>query len=416
LLDDKLRVHAVRRETDKGLPALSGIQRIRDELRNVRHVVRLVGLSGVGKTRLVQALFDERVGENNLDPSLAIYTNMADGPDPQPSGLAANLVAAGARAILVIDNCPPELHQRLSEVCRQSESRISVITVEYDIREDEPEGTEVFTLESSSPELIEKLIRRRIPNISQTDAHTIAEFSGGNARIAIALAATIGRNETVAGLTDDQLFQRLFLQRYAHDESLYRAAQACALVYSFQGEDLSESDGAELIRLGRLIVKTPQDLYQSVAELQRRDLVQQRSVWRAVLPHAIANRLAATALQNIPYSEIEKHLVTQPSERLMRSLSRRRGISMRARKQSRLSGSGLALAVCWRKWPSLMNLGAQCSRMLRQLHPRMPLLLLNEHSWRRREGNALRNVRNITIYFDPLRMIRDSSNAAWCCW
>ena len=31
----------------------------------------LVGLSGVGKTRLVQALFDERIGEASLDASLA---------------------------------------------------------------------------------------------------------------------------------------------------------------------------------------------------------------------------------------------------------------------------------------------------------------------------------------------------------
>jgi hypothetical protein len=111
-----------------------------------------------------------------------------------------------------------------------------VITVEYDIREDQPEGTEVFTLESSSPELIEKLLRKHFPNLSQIDAHTIAaaDICGGNARIALALAATVGRNESIAGLTDDQLFQRLFHQRHAHEASLLLAAQACALVYSFR--------------------------------------------------------------------------------------------------------------------------------------------------------------------------------------
>jgi hypothetical protein len=325
LLDDKLRVHPVRQESDQGLSALQGLQQIRDELRQARHVVRLVGLSGVGKTRLVQALFDARIGEASLDPALAIYTNMADGPDPQPTVLASNLAAAGTRAILIIDNCPPDLHHRLSEVCRQSESKLSVITVEYDIREDEPEGTEVFTLKSSSPELIEALVRRRFADLSQVDAHTIAEFSGGNARIALALAGTVERNETIAGLTDEQLFQRLFLQRHGHDESLYLIAQACALVYSFQGEDVSEGETAELVRLGRLIGKTPQEVYRGVAELQRRDLVQRRSVWRAVLPHAIANRLAATALQNLPYATIESELVVGSTERLMPSFSRRLG-------------------------------------------------------------------------------------------
>jgi hypothetical protein len=325
LFDDKLRIHPNRRDTGSGVSALEGIRQMRNQLREPRSVVRLVGLSGVGKTRLVQALFDERVGVENLNPSLAIYTNMADSPDPQPTEIASELVLARTPAILDVDNCPPELHQRLSEVCRQRRSKLSVITVEYDIREDDPEGTEVFTLETSSPELIEKLLRQRFPAISQIDARTIAGFSGGNARIAIALAATIESNGTVAGLTDDQLFQRLFVQRHAPDESLYLVAQACSLVYSFEGERVDVGDDAELTRLGAMIGKTAQEVYRHVAELRRRDLVQQRGVWRAVLPHAIANRLAAIALQNIPYVVIDEQLLGAPSGHLMKSFSRRLG-------------------------------------------------------------------------------------------
>ena len=322
LFDDKARLHP-RNATHQGLSALAGIQQLREELGQERRAVRLVGLSGVGKTRLVQALFDERVATDSLNPDLAIYTNMSDSPDPQPIAVASNLIAAGERAILVIDNCAADLHQRLSELCRDPKSRLSVLTIEYDIREDTPEGTEVFRLDSSSPELIERLLQQRFPALSQIDRHTIAGFSGGNARIAIALADTIEHNESVAGLTDDQVFQRLFVQRQAPDEALYLAAQACSLVYSFQGEDVSTSDPAELFHLGALIGKTPQEVYRSVAELRRRDLVQQRGPWRAVLPHAIANRLAAVALQNVAYAGIEEHLLA--TERLMKSFSRRLG-------------------------------------------------------------------------------------------
>ena len=283
LFDDKLRVHTTKRDTGSGESVIEGIRQMREQLLKPRSVIRLVGLSGVGKTRLVQALFDDRVGGQSLNPSLAIYTNMADDPDPQPIGLASDIAISGERAILIVDNCQQELHQRLSEVCRQEPSKLSVLTVEYDIREDEPEGTEVFTLEPSSPELIEELLRGRFRTISQIDAHTIADFSGGNARTALALAATTDRNGTVAGLSDEQLFQRLFVQRHAPDESLYLAAQACSLVYSFEGEDVSAGEQAELIRLGNMIGKNTQDVYRHIAELLRRDLVQQRGVWRAVL-------------------------------------------------------------------------------------------------------------------------------------
>jgi hypothetical protein len=82
LLDDTLRIQTGKKEAEGGFQAIEGIRHIRDRLREPGKIVRLVGLSGVGKTRLVQALFDHRIGEHHLEPSLAIYTNMADAPDP----------------------------------------------------------------------------------------------------------------------------------------------------------------------------------------------------------------------------------------------------------------------------------------------------------------------------------------------
>lgn len=325
LLDEAVRVRTDAETTESGLSSAAGIQRIRERLRRPGSIVRLVGLSGVGKTRFVQSLFDSRVGDSGLDPALAHYTDVADGPDPSPTTLVQNLIASRSRAIIVLDNCPPDLHRSLSEACRVPESTVSVITVEYDIREDQPEGTEVFELEASSEDLIEKLLKHRFPHLSWVDLHTIAQFSGGNARIAIALAETVGREETVAGISDDDLFRRLFEQRHAPNESLLVAAQGLSLVYSFQGEDVSGDHEAELSRLGAVVGKSAQDMFQGAAELRRRGLVQRRGVWRAVLPHAIANRLAARALQDIPVANIEKNLINDASERLLRSFSRRLG-------------------------------------------------------------------------------------------
>lgn len=322
LLDDKLRLHLGRRVDEPTTSVADAIDELRDELAKPRKIVRLVGLSGVGKTRLVQALFDARIGARPLPPSHAIYTNLSDNPDPQPIGLVSDLIANGTRAVLIVDNCPPDLHRRLSELCCGEASSVSILTVEYDVRDDQPEGTQVVTLDTSSPELIEKLVRRRYPHVSQVDARTIAEFSGGNARIAIALAETVERSESIMGLSNEELFQRLFLQRHGHDNALLHAAKACSLVYSFQGESLVGAD-AELPRLASLAGHTVQEIYRHVGELLRRDLAQQRGSWRAILPHAIANRLAASALDDIPYDLIEQQLINDGTERLARSFSRR---------------------------------------------------------------------------------------------
>lgn len=325
LIDQGVRI-CPRPATPEGdLPTAEGIAAMRGVLRAPRGIVRLVGLSGLGKTRLAQALFDERIGAGALDRSSVFYTNMTDAPDPQPGSLASDLVAVGTRAILVIDNCAPELHARLAEIARRATSRLSVLTIEYDIREDRPEGTDVYEVRAASIALIEGLVRNRYPGMSQVDAHTAAEFSGGNARIALGLAETVARGGSLQHLTDDQLFQRLFVQRQDRDRRLLYIAQACSLLYSFNGEDASEGDAGELARIGRMVGASVDEVHWATAELLRRNLAQRRGVWRAVLPHAIANRLASGALQDIPRTRVEAGLVTGAPERVQRSFSRRLG-------------------------------------------------------------------------------------------
>lgn len=318
LVDDKARLHSGITD-DKGVDLNTGISRIRDILRKPRGVVRLAGLSGVGKTRLVQALFDERIGTNSLDSSLVLYTDINDNPTPQPTGMVTNLAMAHIRAIIVVDNCQPELHRRLTEVCRSPDSTVSAITVEYDVQDDEPEGTEVFKLEPSSIPVVAQLLARRFPEMLRIDVDRIAEFSGGNARMALVLASTLERHESVAGLRDEELFKRLFHQRQVHDDGLLKAAQAFSLLYSFEGEALT-GDAAELPKIGALVGISGQEMFAKVAQLKQRDLVQRRSVWRAVLPHAIANRLAKMALEQVP---LETVLEQFTSERLLKSFTRR---------------------------------------------------------------------------------------------
>jgi hypothetical protein len=58
--------------------------------------------------------------------------------------MASDLLAQGIRAILIVDNCGQELHRQLSEVCKASESHLSLLTIEFYIQDDLPEKTDVF--------------------------------------------------------------------------------------------------------------------------------------------------------------------------------------------------------------------------------------------------------------------------------
>lgn len=322
LLDDGLRLHDGTKPRDKGMSAKDGLLKFRSALSTAGTSVRLAGLSGVGKTRLVQALFDERTGEQALNPSQAFYTDISNSPDPDPRTFAEQLISEKTRAILIVDNCPPDLHRRLTQISSVSHSTVSLLTVEYDVRDHLPEETSVFRLEPASEEIIEKLIRKRFSHISQVDTRTIAKFSGGNARVAITLANTVQQGETLSGFHDEELFERLFRQRHDSNESLLISAEVCSLVYSFEGTD-ANSEKSELKFLASLVGKSGSELYRDVRVLKDRDLIQSRDVWRAVLPHAIANRLAKRALESIPKDTLVQSFLNSGSERLIKSFTRR---------------------------------------------------------------------------------------------
>lgn len=323
LLDDGLRIRHTSDSSILEMTSLEGIERMRLLLSEPKATVRLIGLSGVGKTRFAQALF-EVIGNNPLDPSLAIYTDLSSSPNPDPVTLAQQINTIGFPAILVIDNCPPTLHKQLVGISTSPTSSMRLLTIEYDVRDDLPEETEVFLMEPSSDKLIQKMIENLFREIGFLNAKTIADFSGGNARIAIALARTVIKGEALSSLRDDDLFNRLFRQRdNQRDDMLIRVAEVCSLLYSFEGT--KTDDNSEISFLGKIIGADPKEIYRNVSELKRRNIIQSRGVWRAVLPHAIANRLAKKCLESIPLNSILNPFEQSGTKRLFISFSRRLG-------------------------------------------------------------------------------------------
>ena len=344
LPDEKARFSDSRDSERTFINLIQGIERVREVLRKgiervneedgkaVRDekAVRLVGLSGVGKTRFVQALFEADVGSDALDQELAVYADAGRTLNPAPAIVLDRLISSKKQAILIVDNCSPTLHRELAEQLGNAAggARVGLLTVEYDIRTDTPNETQVFRLANGSLDLVERIVVEQFPGMSRVDARTIAEFSDGNSRVAIALAGAVGQTGSLAGLSDEEVFDRLFWQRNEKNDALERAATACSLVYSFDGGDQGQ-ESEELKLLAGFARMDVQELYWHLADLKERGLIQERGRWRALLPQAIANRLAVRALKRIPNAHIEQKIDGLAPEigdwRMLRSFSRRLG-------------------------------------------------------------------------------------------
>lgn len=306
------------------LGILQGIDGIRELIRSSGKAVRIVGLSGVGKSRIVQALFEETVGDEPLDRHRAIYADLGEAPNPPVRTVLEHLTAEGHPAIMVLDNCSSDAHNQIASQVTHSPN-LHLVTVEYDIREDKPEETRVVRVDAEGPEIAEILIERRYPELGQVNAQRIAELSGGNARLALALAGVASEaKESLSDFSDEQLFDRLFYQRGERDSDLVMSAEILALVYSFSVS--ADEDGVdELATLAGLLGLDRLLLYRKAQTLVNRHLAQKRGNWRAVLPHALSNRLAKRALENIPVDDILNTFQGLPNPRLLKSFGKRLG-------------------------------------------------------------------------------------------
>lgn len=305
-----------------GMTDIQAIDAIRRDLA-AGGTVRLIGLSGVGKTRLAQALFDPRIQTDTpaLSRDWAIYTDISNSPDPSPEAMIDALAGSGAPSILIVDNCGQKSHSALVERKAKNVKTIGLLTIEYDIQDDLPEDTVFYRLEGASDETMSVLLRARYRHLSLNDVHTVIAASDGNSRLAFALASTSKYTDDLSSLKDTELFRRLFEQSQGAGDEVLRCAKAASLIYSFDGEDVSPT--SEMAILAAFAGTSIVDFRRNMVDLKRRGLLQERGKWRALLPHAVSNRLAAQALEEQLASEIEERLFTNAPERVRSSFAHR---------------------------------------------------------------------------------------------
>lgn len=306
------------------------IKKIRELLLKPCSSLRLVGLSGVGKTRFTEALF-QKLNEDDqpLDSQRVIYGDYGNSEThsslkPLPIEMVEKLKNTNEPCILILDNCSHKAHADITKQISNGEHKLSFLSIEYDIREDDiPENTFVINLKPPSKNVLRDFLKDRFPNLQEAVIDKIYTLTEGNFRLAQAISSNHHPINSILELRDEEIFRRLFWQRGAEDKRFYEAAKALSLAYSFSTE--TENEKSELEILSQVYSNFHKDdLFKYSSELKSKNLVQERGSWRAILPHIIANWLAKQALKEIPLRKIEEiFLNTENPIRLKLSFARR---------------------------------------------------------------------------------------------
>jgi len=184
------------------------IQEIRDKLRNPQgecKVMRITGLSGLGKTRLVHEIL-------NADDlrSRVIY---AQSDVFGYSGLHSLLQNDDRlHTIMVIDDCELTDHDRYVRSFAARGSRLALITMSYE-RVEVPVPTMSYEIRPLSANKIEQLIRNETEILPDDLVRHLASFADGYPRIAMLLAENYlmsgGGDTRFIGISDGVLMNRL---------------------------------------------------------------------------------------------------------------------------------------------------------------------------------------------------------------
>src|SRR5699024_9614473 len=98
------------------------------------------------------------IGRDALNKEMVIYGDISNSLAPEPLPFIQYLITLKKRLVVIIDNCTIQLHNQLTKLCQRKESKLSLLTIEYDVRDDDNVDSYNFMLSPTSSDLLKKLL------------------------------------------------------------------------------------------------------------------------------------------------------------------------------------------------------------------------------------------------------------------
>ena len=261
----------------------------------LRSSVRIVGLTGIGKSRLAL----DALGPADAD--LAAITMYAVGSEAIPGQIiqtVQSLADSRTRAIVVVDECPLETHRVLSGLVSHALSRLSLVTIDHEIPSSLDEST---LLVPEAPQSVSQAIIEREEGLNPVDKLRMVQLSSGFPGICLPITRAWATQSPISHATDDHLVDAFIQGRNpVNSESLLKTAALVSAAGVVEFDPISErvifsnSYGwPKLDDLAELATNlTKDEIYACLQDLLDRGVLRQRGRLATLEPRPIAMRLA----------------------------------------------------------------------------------------------------------------------------
>lgn len=247
---------------------------------------RIVGTSGLGKTRLAFEVFRDDDDHNDFSKRVVYIDTSANN---SILGVVTDWVQCGLEGIVVIDNCDVSLHEKLRLEIQRTNSKLSLLTLDY--KPERASQTNIIQLKKLSDEHIKKMLEP-VYGKQISDLDRIVTYAQGFPQMAVLLAdARLDREPEMGRLTDDDLAHKMLWGSRNPIEKDEKILRGCALFDRF-GLDNEVSEEYEFIAR-RIVEVDINEFYDCVKRFEERGIIDRRGRFAKLVPKPLAIRLAA---------------------------------------------------------------------------------------------------------------------------
>ncbi|MHB1098534.1 MAG: hypothetical protein ACYCZR_03155, partial [Burkholderiales bacterium] len=261
---------------------------VRAHLANEKAIVRIAGPSGFGKSRYAYEVFADNLDvATQIDAASVIY---ADGSvsGAEAVGLALEIADAGMAAVLVVDECSDELHIKLADRVRRTDSKLRLVTLDIETRILQVEGTLTVRVEKTDDKHIQEIAKGVAPNLSENDAGFIADLAEGFPRMAVIAAEQNGDGrQTLESV--EQVLDRIVWGTNPHNADAQRVLEIASL-FDWIGIEGRVNDQAAFITAELAQMTAPQ-FVEHLRSFRPRGIITERGDFAQVGPVPLAARL-----------------------------------------------------------------------------------------------------------------------------
>lgn len=279
---------------------VTAMQAIRSAAGAAKNVVRVVGLTGLGKTRLVFESFrpppDKDPASSPEQARLAsLFYYIDAGETDNVAQLFVQWRRTNRKGVVVVDDCPHELHEKLCQEVRRADSSLTLISIGNDGDANAYAGTDtkLLVVDPTTDDAIEAQLAAAFDDLPIRDRKFIAaELAQGYPQMAILVAqARQGGAPLAARLTPD-VIAKLLGREVPRGSAAEKVISACSL-FEYVGIRGEVEHEREFIRALLCPTVTADDFYANIVEFQKSGALSQYGRFVQVRPKPLAIRLAA---------------------------------------------------------------------------------------------------------------------------